>query len=176
MLWPMHQHHQHLHAAQVLRYVGQHALSLATSPAGQWLCASRNHLRCAQSKPATLQPCAWETHLLAPALRARSSARTCLRAAHRCCDMHCCALLLLMRCVIIWLKLGARQRKRTWRLLHSRVRAAACVLHTAAATLIVVRCCRQCCSVDCSGLPSTIVNLAPCAPNYDSVNVEDTQW
>ena len=175
MLWPMHQHHQHLHAAQ--RDVGQHAPSLATSPAGLWLCMSQNHLRCAQSKPATLQPCAWEPRLLAPALRARSSARTCLRSAHRCCDMHCCALLLSMLCVIIWSKLGARRRKRTWRLLRSRARAAACVLHTVATTLIAVRCCCQCRSVDCSGLPSTIVNLGPhCASIYDSVNVKDKQW
>ena len=38
---------------------------------------------------------------------------------------------------------------------------AACVLHTAAATLIVVRCCCRCHSVDCSGFPSTIVSLSP---------------
>ena len=37
-----HQHPQHLQAAQ--RDVGQHAPSLATSPAGQWLFASRTHL------------------------------------------------------------------------------------------------------------------------------------
>ena len=115
-----------------------------------------------------------ETRLLAPACRAWSSARTCLHAAHRCCDMHCCALLLSMRCAIIWLKLGARRRKHACMLLRSRARAAACVLHTAAATLIVVRCCCRCGSVDCSGLLLTIVNLGPhCAPIYDSVNVED---
>ena len=106
--------------------------------------------------------------------RAQSSARNCLRAAHRCCDIHCCALLLLMRCAIIWLKLGARRRKHACKLLRSPARAAACLLTTAAATLIVVRCCCQCGSVDCSGLPSTVVNLRPhCAPIYDSVNVED---
>ena len=37
-----HQHPQHLQAAQ--RDVGQHAPSLATSPAGLWLYASRDHL------------------------------------------------------------------------------------------------------------------------------------
>ena len=38
---------------------------------------------------------------------------------------------------------------------------AACVLHTTAATLIIVRCCCQCRSVDCSSFPSTIVGLSP---------------
>ena len=75
----------------------------------------RNHPRCAQSKPTTLQPCALRLPARLhrrkpgcwPARRARWSAHTCLRVAHCCCDMHCCALLLSIRCVIIWSKLGA---------------------------------------------------------------------
>ena len=98
MLWPMHQHHQHLHAAQ--RDVGQHAPSLATSPAGRRFCASRNHPRCAQSKPTILQPCA----------------------------------------------LRHRRKSGCWHphAVRGRARAPACVLHTAAATCIVARCCSRC--------------------------------
>ena len=171
------------------RNVGQHAPSPATSPAGRLRCASRNHPRCAQSKPTTpaalcvASACApagtqaqEQTRLLASARRAQSSTRNCLRAALRCCNMHCCSLLLSMRCAIIWSKLGARRRKRACMLLRSRARATACVLHTAAATLSAARCCYRCGSVDISGLPSTIVNLGPhCNPIYDSVNVEDKQ-
>ena len=42
------------------------------------------------------------------------------------CVLHTAALLLWMRCAIIWSKLGARRCKRTWRLLRSRAHAAAC--------------------------------------------------
>jgi len=104
-----HQHHQHLQAAQ--RDVGQHAPSLATSPAGRWLCASRNHL------PACYTPLQRHTLLCA-------AARDVLR--------HCCA--------------ADRDT---------------CVLHTTSATLIVVRCCCRCRSVDSSGFPATIVSLSP---------------
>ena len=52
MVWLIRQHHQHPHSVQ--RSVGQHAPSLATSPAGRRLHASRNHpaLR-AHPKPTT---------------------------------------------------------------------------------------------------------------------------
>ena len=57
-------------------------------------------------------------HACISARRAQWSARTCV--------LHTAALLLWMRCAIIWSKLGARRCKRTWRLLRSRAHAAAC--------------------------------------------------
>ena len=102
----MHQHHRHQHAAQ--HDVGQNAPSLATSPAARRLCASRNHTHCEHPKPTT--PAALcvssagapagtqaqeETHLLSSARRAQSRARNCLCAAHCCCDIHGCELLLV---------------------------------------------------------------------------------
>ena len=108
----MHQHHQHLHVAQ--RDVGQHAPSMATSPGGRGLCASRNHL------PACYTPLLRHTLLC-------TAAHNVVR--HHLVEVGCAA------------------------------DRAACVLHTAATTLIVVRCCCQCHSISCSGFPSTIMSL-----------------
>ena len=65
------------------------------------LCAAKAHnpaalcvaSACAPAGPQALE----ETRLLVSARRAQSSARNCLRAAHHCCNMQCCAMLLSIR-------------------------------------------------------------------------------
>ena len=80
-------------------------------------------------------------HACISARRAQSSARTCLRAAHRCCDMHA------MRCAIIWSKLGARRRKRLYApaqpSARSYLRDAHCCCDTHCCALLLSMRCRR---------------------------------